>query len=61
MRRREKHWYSTDVLERPGHPGFQNWEAWPDAKPELPHAFPTWTPFWLEGDAAVPAALSSAP
>jgi len=61
VRRREKHWYSSDVLERPGQPEFQNWEAWPDAKPDLPHAFPTWTSFWAAGDPSVPAALSSTP
>ena len=61
VRRREKHWYSSDVLDRPGQPRFQNWEAWPDATPDLPHAFPTWAPFWAAGDPAVPGGLSSAP
>jgi hypothetical protein len=61
VRRRERHWYSSDVLERPGQPVFQNWDAWPDAQPELPHAFPTWNSFWERGDDAVPGELSSAP
>ena len=61
VRRREKHWYSSDVLERPGQPKFQNWEAWPDATPDLPHAFPTWSAFWQHGDPAIPAQLSSTP
>ena len=61
VRRREKHWYSSDVLDRPGQPVFQNWEAWPDATPELPQAFPTWATFWQAGDPAVPGQLSSAP
>jgi len=60
-RRRERHWYSSDVLERPGQPRFQNWDAWPDAQPELPHAFATWTPFWSEGDAGLPGQLSGIP
>jgi SnoaL-like domain len=60
-RRKERHWYSSDVLERPGQPVFQNWEAWPDAQPELPHAFPTWKDFWEAGDESLPAQLSSAP
>lgn len=60
-RRREKHWYSTDVLERPGQPHFQNWEAWPDAKPELPHAFASWSAFWSAGEPEVPKYLSAAP
>jgi len=61
VRRKERHWYSTDVLARPGQPVFQNWDAWPDAKPELPHAFPSWTAFWNEGDPATPGVLSSTP
>lgn len=60
-RRREKHWYSTDVLERPGQPRLQNWEAWPDAEPELPHAFASWSTFWGSGDPEIPKYLSSAP
>ena len=42
-------------------PLFQNWDAWPDAQPELPHAFPTWKDFWEAGDKSLPGALSSAP
>ena len=61
VRRKERHWYSSDVLDRPGQPVFQNWDAWPDAKPELPHAFPSWTTFWQAGDPATPGALSSSP
>lgn len=61
VRRRERHWYSSDVLERPGEPVFQNWDAWPDALPELPHAFPTWNEFWERGDPAVPGQLSTSP
>jgi hypothetical protein len=60
-RRKERHWYSSDVLERPGQPVFQNWKAWPDAQPELPHAFPTWKDFWEAGDRNLPRELSSAP
>lgn len=45
-RRSEKHWYSTDVLERPGQPQFQNWDVWRDRQPALPHQFPTWRGFW---------------
>ena len=46
VRRAEKHWYSTDVLSRPGQPRFQNWGAWQDREPALPHHFPTWRGFW---------------
>lgn len=61
VRRKERHWYSSDALARPGDPVFQNWDAWPDAQPELPHAFPTWKDFWDAGDRDLPARLSSAP
>ncbi len=45
-RRSEKHWYSSDVLERPGEPQLQNWAAWSDRKPGLPQHFPSWKTFW---------------
>jgi SnoaL-like domain len=45
-RRSEKHWYSSDVLERPGEPQLQNWDAWADRKPALPQHFPAWKTFW---------------
>jgi SnoaL-like domain len=61
VRRKERHWYSTDVLERPGQPVFQNWDAWPDAQPELPHAFPTWKEFWDAADRKLPGELSATP
>ena len=43
-RRREKHWYAADVLERPSAP----FNAWPgrDLPPALPAAFPSWASFW---------------
>ncbi len=47
--RREKHWYSTDVLERPA-PPFQQWDRWAQRLPELPGAFATWAPFWAQSD-----------
>jgi uncharacterized protein (TIGR02246 family) len=53
-RRREKHFYSTDVLERPA-PPFQQWEKWANRLPELPDAFPSWRAFWsgtCEGEIA---------
>jgi hypothetical protein len=46
LKRSEKHWYSSDILERPGEPEFQNWAAWKDRKPTLPQQFPTWKKFW---------------
>ena len=50
-RRREKHWYSVDILERPAPP----FHRWPEdgAGPRLPGDFPTWLGFWSEdGDIA---------
>jgi hypothetical protein len=46
LKRAEQHWYSSDVLERPGQPELQNWPAWRDRQPALPHQFPTWKRFW---------------
>lgn len=59
VRRREKHWYSLDIRDRPAEP----FHRWPDngAAPQLPASFATWLPFWADsGDAAV-AALTSSP
>jgi hypothetical protein len=61
LRRAEKHWYSSDVLERPGEPEFQNWPAWKDRKPTLPHQFPTWKRFWERTPAEELNKLSSQP
>jgi SnoaL-like domain len=61
LRRREKHWYSTDILERPTGPNFQRWAEWADQKPELPHAFPSWQPFWSQSDPALLRELSTEP
>lgn len=59
VRRREKHWYSVDVLDRPGAP----FHRWPDngATASLPGAFASWVPFWNEGDPAAIARLTDEP
>ena len=46
VRRREKHWYSTDILDRPGVP----FHRWPDngTQARLPGDFPSWLSFWAE-------------
>lgn len=44
VRRREKHWYSVDLLARPAAP----FHRWPDngASPLLPGDFASWADFW---------------
>ena len=47
-RRDEKHWYSTDWLERPRGPEFQNWPGKnsPRHAAKLPQAWPSWERYW---------------
>lgn len=59
-RRHEKHWYSTDVLERPA-PPFQQWEKWANRLPDLPKDFPTWAPFWAAMEEAELADITNQP
>ena len=61
LKRSEKHWYSSDILERPGEPEFQNWPAWKDRKPTLPQQFPTWKRFWEQTQPAELKKLTSQP
>jgi len=61
QRRREKHWYSSDILDRPRGPNFQRWDLWKERKPELPHAFPSWQAFWHGTDPEALAKLTSEP
>ncbi len=59
VRRREKHWYAVDALERPGAP-FVRWEG--HAGPaRLPQDFPAWAEFWKGTPAGDVAALTNAP
>jgi hypothetical protein len=48
VRRREKHWYSADMLARPSTP----FHRWPDngATTRLPGDFPNWDQFWRGED-----------
>jgi ketosteroid isomerase-like protein len=48
-RRDERHWYSTDWLQRPGDPVWQNWPGKYTGEryqPRLPSSFATWERFW---------------
>ena len=60
-KRAEKHWYSTDILERPTGPDFQRWDRWRERKPSLPQGFPTWQAFWAQTDAAQLRTLTREP
>jgi hypothetical protein len=59
-RRREKHWYSVDELERPRAP-FQLWDKWADRLPHLPQDFPTWAGFWDKSSAEDLARITRQP
>jgi SnoaL-like domain len=56
-RRNDKHWYETDLIERPQQVGFNGW-ADVSARPRLPEASRTWTGFW---DGVDTGALTSTP
>lgn len=59
VRRRERHWYAQDVLERPAAP-FHNWNGH-DAPPRLPADFPRWSAFWDKIDPAAIDRLTDQP
>lgn len=48
-RRRERHWYAADIVERP-RPPFQLWDANVQDVPTLPKDFPSWDKFWQDVD-----------
>jgi hypothetical protein len=58
VRRREKHWYSADHLDRPSAP-FHRWPE--DGSARLPGDFPSWCSFWAESAPAELATLTDAP
>ena len=46
VRRKERHWYAAEALERPHGPDFSNWPGQDIPPASLPEAFPTWVQFW---------------
>ena len=58
-RRKEQHWYSSDVLERPTGPNFQRWPGNEKKQVALPHAWPTWNEFWSASESTHVATLTS--
>ena len=59
VRRRERHWYANDAIERPVAP-FHHWKGH-DVPPDLPAAFPAWSAFWDKVDPALVAELTGEP
>lgn len=61
--RDERHWYSSDALDRPGQPQLQNWDRFSHERyqPRLPHSFPQWREFWSRSTAEEIAALTADP
>lgn len=54
VRRKERHWYAADLLERPSGPGWNLWPGQEDNAGNLPAEFPAWGKFWRSaGEAAV--------
>jgi hypothetical protein len=50
-RRREKHWYAADLVERPQEVAMNSWNP-PAVTPQLPHESPSWAMFWAGADTA---------
>lgn len=59
-RRRERHWYAADLLERPTAP-FRGWPGHDRNAPRLPAAFPSWSRFWAQVPDAEIATLTAMP
>lgn len=50
-RRRERHWYASDLAEHPQAVDFDSWRTSSEA-PSLPASAPTWGRFWRDHPAA---------
>lgn len=48
-RRKEKHWYAADLLERPQDAAFNSWSP-PSGTPQLPQESTSWGAFWAGVD-----------
>lgn len=61
--RTERHWYSSDILERPGEPQLQNWDRFnkPRNQPSLPDSFAHWQAYWARSSADEINALTRKP
>jgi len=60
--RKEEHWYSADVLQRPGEPDLNGWPAeMPSMPPSLPQSRSSWGKFWESSTAEHIATLTAFP
>lgn len=62
--RDERHWYATDVTERPSAgASFQSWPrlSSPRHQPKLPHSWPSWAAYWQTVDPAKRAEVTRNP
>ena len=46
VRRKERHWYAAEEMDRPHGPNFSNWPGQAIPEPTMPQAFPTWAGYW---------------
>ena len=63
-RRKERHWYSADHLERPNDgAGFQRWPRFADERhqPGLPQYWSSWQAYWQDAGEAAVAAVTRKP
>ena len=60
--RKEEHWYSADVLQRPGEPDLNGWPAeMPSMPATLPQSRSSWGKFWESSTAEHIATLTAFP
>lgn len=56
-----QHWYSSEILARPGDPQFQAWPGHEAHVPVLPGAFETWSSYWERAPQGAVERLTNAP
>jgi hypothetical protein len=59
--REVRHWYSSDILSRPGQPQLQAWPGHEHHFPVLPGTFQTWNDFWERAPEGTVLRLTSTP
>ncbi len=61
LKRRHHHWYSSPIDKAPTAPSFEDWPGFGGPPPNLPQAWPTWTPFWERAGPDAILATTTAP